>query len=394
MDSSFLPLTKQNKTFFRFRIQNVQPGTPISTSGFYFIGRRNAEITEKLVKIFKKGYASEGFENAKAELTRCLLAEKNSIPEIIFCDAQFGFKEIESFCQFLNNHPILSTTPVVLDSANLSQQDWQLHKKAKLVDEIIMLGQLSDQAIISKCKFLKRVKQNVSSVNDLLMEETKIAKPNFKIILKRIFDIALAIVFLCLLAPIFVLIGLAISLETKGPVFYISKRAGMGYRIFNFYKFRTMQIDADKYMGEYAHMNKYAVDQQGGPFFLKIQNDPRITKVGAFLRNTGLDELPQLINVLLGDMSLVGNRPLPLYEAETLTTDRNAQRFLAPAGITGLWQIKKRGKDYMSAEERIKLDIDYAHKYNFMYDLWIMVNTLEYPVVSPAEIRNRMTSLS
>lgn len=393
MDSSFLPLTKQNRTFFRYRIQNTRPGTPRHTSGFYYIGR-NPELTERLVKIFKKGYASEGFENAKAELTRSLLADKNSIPEIIICDSHFGFKEIENFYQFLNHHPQLSRTPFVLDSTNLSGQEWQLHKQAKLVDDIILLGNLSDEAIISKSSFLKRVKQNADSLNDTLLAENRFAKPNFKIVLKRIFDIVFSIIFLCLLAPVFLLIALAISLESKGPVFYISKRAGMGYRIFNFFKFRTMQIDADKYMGEYAHMNKYLVTQQGGPFFLKIQNDPRITKVGAFLRNTGLDELPQLINVLLGDMSLVGNRPLPLYEAETLTTDRNAQRFLAPAGITGLWQIKKRGKDSMSAEERIMLDIDYAHKHNFMYDLWIMVNTLEYPVTSPAEIRNKMTSLS
>jgi lipopolysaccharide/colanic/teichoic acid biosynthesis glycosyltransferase len=109
--------------------------------------------------------------------------------------------------------------------------------------------------------------------------------------------------------------------------------------------------------------------------FFKVSNDPRITRVGAFLRNTSLDELPQLINVLLADMSLVGNRPLPLYEAQTLTTDEWAARFMAPAGITGLWQIKKRGQDDMSVEERINLDIDYAKRNNFMYDLWIMANT-------------------
>ena len=84
---------------------------------------------------------------------------------------------------------------------------------------------------------------------------------------------------------------------------------------------------------------------------------------------------PNLSMFYWGDMSLVGNRPLPLYEAATLTTDQCAQRFLAPAGITGLWQIKKRGHEDMSAEERINLDIDYANKYNFMYDLWIMANT-------------------
>ena len=103
-------------------------------------------------------------------------------------------------------------------------------------------------------------------------------------------------------------------------------------------------------------------------------NDTRITKVGAFLRNTSMDELPQFFNVFLGNMSFVGNRPLPLYEAAKLTTDNWAERFMAPAGITGLWQIKKRNA-YMSMEERINLDIAYSKKYNFMYDLWIMANT-------------------
>jgi len=97
--------------------------------------------------------------------------------------------------------------------------------------------------------------------------------------------------------------------------------------------------------------------------------------VGILLRKTSLDELPQLVNVLIGDMSLVGNRPLPLYEAATLTTDEWAKRFLAPAGMTGLWQIKKRGKKEMSVEERLSLDINYAEKYSFLYDMWIMANT-------------------
>ena len=93
------------------------------------------------------------------------------------------------------------------------------------------------------------------------------------------------------------------------------------------------------------------------------------------LRKYKLDELPQLFNVLLGDMSLVGNRPLPLYEAATLTTDEWAARFLAPAGITGLWQIKKRGHKEMSVKERIELDIQYSKECSFLYDLWIMANT-------------------
>jgi lipopolysaccharide/colanic/teichoic acid biosynthesis glycosyltransferase len=138
-----------------------------------------------------------------------------------------------------------------------------------------------------------------------------------------------------------------------------------------------MYCGADKNMDEFTHLNQYCVDTASGegPLFFKITNDPRVTRVGAFLRNTSMDELPQLINVLIGDMSLVGNRPLPLYEAATLTTDDWAGRFMAPAGMTGLWQIKKRGQKDMSAEERISLDLDYANRNNFMYDLWIMANT-------------------
>jgi len=135
-----------------------------------------------------------------------------------------------------------------------------------------------------------------------------------------------------------------------------------------------MEVDADKKVSALSHLNQYDAVQEG-PVFFKVDNDPRITKVGNFLRKTSLDELPQLLNVLKGDMSLVGNRPLPLYEAASLTTDEWAKRFMAPAGITGLWQVKKRGKKDMSVSERIALDCDYAERYSFLYDMWIMANT-------------------
>ena len=169
----------------------------------------------------------------------------------------------------------------------------------------------------------------------------------------------------------FSLIAIAIRLETRGPIFYNSKRAGRGFRVFKFYKFRTMEVNADAKIAALSHLNQYG---EGAKFF-KISNDPRITRVGRFLRNTSLDELPQLMNVLKGDMSLVGNRPLPLYEASALTTNEFVERFMAPAGITGLWQIKKRGKSDMSTEERIGLDILYAKNSNLLYDLWIMALT-------------------
>jgi lipopolysaccharide/colanic/teichoic acid biosynthesis glycosyltransferase len=144
--------------------------------------------------------------------------------------------------------------------------------------------------------------------------------------------------------------------------------------VFKFFKFRTMEVDADQKIESFEHLNQYGSNENGVKF-LKICNDPRITKVGCFLRNTSLDELPQLFNVLLGDMSLVGNRPLPIYEASTLTTDEYAERFMAPAGITGLWQVTKRSGSDMSAEERINLDISYARKYSFLFDMWIIAQT-------------------
>jgi lipopolysaccharide/colanic/teichoic acid biosynthesis glycosyltransferase len=136
-----------------------------------------------------------------------------------------------------------------------------------------------------------------------------------------------------------------------------------------------MITSANDNISDLSHLNLYNPLRENGPVFIKIDNDPRVTKLGAFLRKCSLDELPQLLNVFKGDMSLVGNRPLPLYEAATLTTDEWAKRFMAPAGITGLWQIKKKTKYKMTAEERINLDVKYADKSNFLFDLWIMANT-------------------
>ena len=110
--------------------------------------------------------------------------------------------------------------------------------------------------------------------------------------------------------------------------------------------------------------------------FIKLENDPRITKIGHIIRKYSIDELPQLFNILNGDMSIVGNRPLPVYEAELLTSDEYIQRFMAPAGLTGLWQVEKRGNSgSMSAEERKQLDIKYAHTFSFWLDMKIIIKT-------------------
>ena len=130
-----------------------------------------------------------------------------------------------------------------------------------------------------------------------------------------------------------------------------------------------MVQDAEERLEE---LRKY--NEMGGPAF-KMSHDPRITPIGKWLRKFSLDELPQLYNVLKGDMSIVGNRPLPVYEAERLTQDQIAKRFLAPAGITGLWQVSKRGGREMSNEERKSLDNEYARTFTFWGDIKILFMT-------------------
>jgi lipopolysaccharide/colanic/teichoic acid biosynthesis glycosyltransferase len=228
-------------------------------------------------------------------------------------------------------------------------------------------------AFIKKWKEYKNQHGNKTYVN--AANPTAASPINRVFGVKRIVDVAVSFISLFLLSPVLLLIAILVKLESKGPVFYVAKRAGSGYRIFNFFKFRTMRVGAADELKELAHLNQYGGNPKDGVFF-KIKNDPRISPFGQFLRSTSLDEIPQLMNVLIGDMSLTGNRPLPLYEAEKLTRDQMAWRFLAPAGITGLWQVTKRGKENMLPEERIALDMEYAKKNSFWFDLKIMVSTI------------------
>ncbi|MBK0384007.1 sugar transferase [Pedobacter sp. SD-b] len=188
---------------------------------------------------------------------------------------------------------------------------------------------------------------------------------------KRLLDLTVACASIIILFPLLVVVAILVKLDSPGPVFYNSKRVGTGYKIFDFYKFRSMRMGADAEIASLADQNQY-----GNAAFFKFENDPRVTKLGTFLRNSSIDELPQLLNVIKGDMSLVGNRPLPLYEAEQLTTNEWAMRFLGPAGLTGLWQISKRGKKDMSERERKLLDNYYAKNYSLWLDIKIILKTL------------------
>lgn len=192
-------------------------------------------------------------------------------------------------------------------------------------------------------------------------------------IVKRAFDIVVSSLLLVVLAPVFALVAIAIKLETRGPVFFKQMRAlSDNDEPFELYKFRTMVHKAEELKELLSHLN-----ESDGVLF-KIKNDPRLTKVGRFMRRYSIDELPQLLNVLKGDMSLVGPRPLPVkdlqrkYECELLRNRRNAK-----PGMTGLWQIS--GRSNLDFREMVMLDAYYIENQRLLFDLEILLRTI--PVV-------------
>lgn len=365
------------------------------------------------------------------------------------------YKEAASICtpRIRNEHFILFIEKTI-QNEDVTAITY-IHKKCPAAYTILLTDQLSgeERRMYQKCGIndtidreasitdLNKKIQFISDRESLMFndQDAKYKILKFKIPLwKRIFDIVFSGLAIIFLSPVFVITAIAIRLESKGPVIFKSKRVGTNYTVFDFLKFRSMYVDAEKRLKEISKdHNQYAekeeeekveenntvitsplgaeAEQQmfdmgmesemmisdeeimlvGDDFvvaeseftkqkeedinnaFVKIENDPRITKVGQFIRKYSIDELPQLFNILKGDMSIVGNRPLPLYEAEKLTADISIDRFMAPAGLTGLWQVEERGKGgNMSAEERKQLDITYGQTYNFMLDMKIIFRTL------------------
>jgi lipopolysaccharide/colanic/teichoic acid biosynthesis glycosyltransferase len=280
------------------------------------------------------------------------------------------------------------------------------------------------QSIMERILFLVKFRSGQAATSG----ESR-AEPAYRMPLsKRIFDILVASVALICISPVLLIVMAAIRLESKGKVYYISRRVGR--KPFDFYKLRSMRTGSDADLAKLAkdknqynavsgrtevdfdlpcpRCNELSDGSSCSPMmhvrdkhicdywytfqkkeiarkksaFIKIADDPRITRVGKFIRNTSIDELPQLINVLKGDMSIVGNRPLPVYEAELLTIEKMSKRFLAPAGITGLWQVELRGKGGdMSEDERKRLDNEYADhfagdNYSFWYDIGLILRTI------------------
>jgi lipopolysaccharide/colanic/teichoic acid biosynthesis glycosyltransferase len=298
------------------------------------------------------------------------------LPDAVLIDVPFHRAEFVSFIVSLKAMKRCAAIPVIYNAKHLSIELAQSLSQKEMIDDVMEMDE-NYELIASKVTFLKKVKNHPPIPH---LDKEQVVKEDFRQMyqseyFKRALDILISSLLIAVSFPILVIIAIAIKLDSGGSVFYSSLRAGCRYKVFKLYKFRTMCMDADLLIESLNHLNQYDASENSQAKFLKIINDPRITKVGKFLRKTSLDELPQLFNVLKGDMSLVGNRPLPLYEASSLTTNAYVPRFMAPAGITGLWQVTKRGYEKMSANERINLDILYAKKRSFLLDLKIMMLT-------------------
>ena len=189
--------------------------------------------------------------------------------------------------------------------------------------------------------------------------------------LKRIGDIIFSFVVLTLGSPIFILIGILVKLSSPGSVFYIQKRVGRNYREFGCIKFRTMYKDADDLLPNL--LEKYPLMRKEFEKDFKLRQDPRITKLGRFLRRSSLDELPQFFNVLKGEMSVVGPRPIVSNEIIKYSLFMEEVISVRP-GLTGLWQV--RGRNNLSYKKRVELDLLYARNRNFLLDLEIIILTL------------------
>ena len=203
-------------------------------------------------------------------------------------------------------------------------------------------------------------------------------RPDFRLWIKYAFDFFFALVLLCLFSPLLLLIAIAVRVSSPGPIFFSGERYGMHRRRFAMYKFRTMVVDA-----ETQQVALEALNEAQGPVF-KIKEDPRVTRIGRFLRKMSLDELPQLWNVLRGEMSLVGPRPLPLRDVGRFEESWLLRRFSVKPGLTCLWQI--RGRSNTTFEEWIRQDLEYIDGWSLSLDAKILLMTL------PAVLRGRGAS--
>jgi len=208
-----------------------------------------------------------------------------------------------------------------------------------------------------------------------LLTMEPVAQDENQLFAKRVLDVVLTSCAMPLLLPLFLVVAIAIKLDSPGPVFFVQQRVGLRKHLFPMYKFRSMHVDAEERLAEIEHLN-----EAEGPIF-KMANDPRVTRVGRFIRKSSIDELPQLFNVLRGEMSLVGPRPMSIRDVDLFDRGIQRRRFSVQPGLTGLWQVS--GRSNLPFDRWLELDLEYIDNWSFGLDLKILLKTI--PVVLRSE---------
>jgi len=266
--------------------------------------------------------------------------------------------DLENFPQFLRNS--------VVDEVAIALPFRSMHHQATRI-----AASCEEQGI--SVRVLSNVfdlKKPYGSEEDFESDNVVVAgwAEGWPLIVKRVLDFTISCLAIVLLFPVLLVTVVLVKLTSPGPVFFVQKRLGLNKRRFSVYKFRTMVVDAEDRMRGLEHLNEVS-----GPVF-KIKNDPRITPVGRFLRKTSLDELPQLVNVLVGDMSLVGPRPLPIRDYEGFDKDWQRRRFSVRPGITCLWQV--HGRSSIPFDKWMELDLQYIDRWSLWLDFLILLRTI------------------
>ena len=386
-------------------------GLPLSESNFLIVHlERDPMVTAALVQAFSHKVSLVSFVDVDAVWNWLHINPK---VDLLVYNEQAGRADL---LERLRADKVLFFIPVILTAKVVTTK---LREKALLLQALDVFTTESDKEKLRfRIDYLIQKKAYLTDVPQLVGMDL----PNVQIpFWKRSLDVIVSLSVLTALSPVLIIAALLIFIESPGPVLYSSKRVGKDFRVFNMYKFRSMRPNADKLLAQMSVHNIYNQTipvgksnettkircencqrigipcerplflqensicelehlraKKSEAMFMKFRNDPRVTRLGNILRNSSIDELPQLFNILRGDMSLVGNRPLPFYEAERLTTTNYAQRFAAPAGLTGLWQVTKRGRSQgvVSDLERIQFDIEYAENFSFRNDLTILLKTV------------------
>jgi exopolysaccharide biosynthesis polyprenyl glycosylphosphotransferase len=246
-----------------------------------------------------------------------------------------------------------------------------LDKRRGLIEKIVEVCE--EQGILVRVRTdlfnLKIARSQVDNVEGVPVVTIRSGpEDGWPLVVKRVIDVIVSAAMLALLSPLLLLTALLIKLDSPGPILFRQVRMGLNRRRFEVLKFRTMTNEADARQSALESMN-----EADGPVF-KIKNDPRVTRFGAFLRHFSIDEFPQLINVLKGEMSLVGPRPLPLRDVARIDTQWHKRRFSVKPGLTCLWQVN--GRSDVNFERWVRMDLEYIDTWSLKLDIKILLKTI------------------